>query len=121
LVSHALGASPAFLRNSRIARTAALLIPFSGCGSWKTARTPFRTTRTRDPAPSETSAPCEWNRLSTSAHAMLAPTGSADIGGRVLTGFDIGNHPWPFGDSFPRCEWISRRRPFLVSFNDTES
>src|SRR5437899_212536 len=49
------GVTPASVENRRIERKAPLSVSFWGWGRWKTARTPLRAIRTRDPLPSETS------------------------------------------------------------------
>src|SRR5204863_6306668 len=87
LVSHCIqrtasppeGRIPAAMRKLRKDRTIPLLISFSGWGSWKTALTPFKATRTREPLPSVSSAPRAKSRHSTSCQARLARTGSAKI------------------------------------------
>jgi len=51
------GVTPASVRNRRIERRAPLSVSFWGWGRWKTARTPPKAIRTRDPSPAEISAP----------------------------------------------------------------
>jgi len=66
---------PAALRKSATDRTAPRSVIDRGCGRWNTARTPRIATRTRDPRPSETSAPSATESASMSVQRMSGRVG----------------------------------------------
>src|SRR5262249_27665321 len=76
---------PAASRKRRTDSTHPLLASLPGCGRWKTARTSFRATRTRDPRPSVTDAPRCSNSDSILRHSMSALVGVSNIAARVLS------------------------------------